>query len=264
MVEMEMTPRKLFNEESKSKISINKYYLINIHLTESTGKFLIKGKKFVYKVIESESYNSLLFNYNNGKLFNLEQKVFPHIVKIIEVDYRTLLCVTNNNYIFNLIIGLTEQNITIKEQKPLKIKSCSTEKSLSYKISNCNCPIIINKNRDLMIKGGFYNGKIEKTKIDYQNITNNIPKTENIILNNRSPITYIALSKDERNLICGCKNGTLIFYKIEQRKIKKLIQFYNHFDEIIYISICDKLDNCGSVSYDLRISFKKRKKKYII
>ena len=101
-----------------------------------------------------------------------------------------------------------------------------------------------------MIKGGFYNGKIEITKIDYQNITNNIPKTENIILNNRSPITYIALSKDERNLICGCKNGTLIFYKIEQRKIKKLIQFYNHFDEIIYISICDKLDICGSVSYD--------------
>ena len=250
MAEMGMTPRKLFNEESKSKISINKYYQINIHLSESTGKFLIKGNKFVYKVIESESYNSLLFNYNNGKLFNLEQKVFPHIVKIIEVDYRTLLCVTNNNYIFNLIIGLTEQNITIKEQKPLKIKSCSTEKSLSYKISNCNCPIIINKNRDLMIKGGFYNGKIEITKIDYQNITNNIPKTENIILNNRSPITYIALSKDERNLICGCKNGTLIFYKIEQRKIKKLIQFYNHFDEIIYISICDKLDICGSVSYD--------------
>ena len=236
MFEMGITPRQLFNSESKSKLSIQKYNQLNSYLIQSVGKNLINGKEFISKMFEISIYNSL---YDKAKT---EQKIFPKITEIIEVDYKTLCFITNNDYIFYITLNITETNLSIKEekQKLIKIKSFYSEYVLNYKISNSNCPIIINKNRDKIIKGGFYNGKIE---IIYLNETN-------VMINNTNPITYMALSKNEVYLICGSKNGSIIFFKFDEGKITKEKKLFAHTDEIIHISICDKLDICASSSLD--------------
>ena len=234
--EMGMTPRQLFNSESKSKLSIEKYNQLNTYLIQSEGKNLIDGNEFISKMFEISIYDSL---YDKGKT---EQKIYPKIAEIIEVDYKTLCFITNNDYIFYITLNITETNLSIKEekQKLSKIKSFFSEYVLNYKITNSNCPIIINKNRDKIIKGGFYNGKIEIIYL----------KESNLIINNTSPITYMAMTKNEVYLICGSKNGSITFFKFDEVKISKEKKLFAHTDEIIYISICDKLDICASTSLD--------------
>ena len=235
--EMGMTPRQLFNNESKNKLSIAKYKELNPYLNQSRGKKLIDGNQYNSKMFEISIYDSL---YEKGKN---EQKIYPKIIEIIEVDYKTLCFITNNDYIFYITLNITETNLLIKEekQKLIKIKSVFSEYVLNYKISNSNCPIIINKNRDKIIKAGFYNGKIEI----------NLLNDTSYIINNISPITSMAMTKNEVYLICGNKNGFIIFLKFDESKkiiIEKKI--LSHTDEIIHISICDKLDIFASTSLD--------------
>ena len=245
MVEMGMTPLKLFNEDSKKKLSIKEYYSYNNYLNQSKGLELTKGNKLIFIELYSKNYDSLVDLLKDKKI---KQNVFPKIEKITCNHCNSLLIYTNCNYYYEMKLNIVEGKININEEKIIKISNLNSHNyNINYKISKINCPPIIINNNEKIYKGGFYNGLIE---INILNLKEKKIKYDIYYENNGTPVTYMTKTNNNQLLFCGGKNGVISVYKILKEKIIKIKRIFYHSDEITYIYINDKLNVFASVSYD--------------
>jgi WD40 repeat protein len=117
-------------------------------------------------------------------------------------------------------------------------------------ISDIETPVIVFNNSQCLLKGGFWDGRLELNNLNLDTKEDPILLAQTIFNPDYSPIVVIEKAKSEKFLFCGTMNGNLISYKINQ----KLIEFKRSlclFDsEITSISINEKLNMFAVSSKD--------------
>lgn len=128
------------------------------------------------------------------------------------------------------------EDVVIEENKIYLIKNNSSKYSCSYIMSNLKkIPLIIYENCNYIIKGGFWDGRIELNSIN--NIQGNKTISKAIFYDYQIPIIIMRMSSDEKYLFCGTKVGLIIIFKVKGYELEKEKNIFKHSDEINDISI---------------------------
>ena len=138
----------------------------------------------------------------------------PRITKIKAINKNELRILTNCNYWFNVKLIRNENKYLIEESSLCELFNISSKYGCSYIMSNIQIPVIIFGNSKYIIKGGFWDGRIEinvinpDSKEEKDNINYSIHVEE-------GPVIFLEISKDENLLLCGTLYGYIIAYEIE-------------------------------------------------
>ena len=236
--EMGVTPYQIFESESKNKIKTNP----NITLDES--------KNLTFKTLNSVKLEELK-GKNNKK--DIEEQINQSFLKVIKMDFEEngkLKVFTNKNQIFSIKIEEDEINnnnkniLKLEESQVYKYNNNSTRYTCSYLLTNIDTPFISYSNNHIIIKGGFWDSRIE---VNIINLENKEEISLALFNPDYSPITTMEIAKSEKFLLCGTKDGTLLFYKLYERNIEYKKSLFLFDDEILSISINENL-NMFSVS----------------
>ena len=251
LVEIGVTPFQLFSNDSKQKIEKNTYFSKNTIFSSSKDCFLEECKSLRLVVIKSAKYNiinnNIYQNHKNTSNKEINQTIFQKISKISWMSHNSLKIFTNANYWYNLKYSLTNEIKIEEESNPLEIENNSNKYSASYLISSIQTPLIIYSNNKYILKGGFWDGRIELNSLIHG------PKEEpynTCIFTNCGPITCMAMSKNEHLLICGTKLGVIIIFEVFDKDIQIKKKIFLHSDEITSISINNTLNMFTSASKD--------------
>ena len=250
--EMGVTPFQIFESESKNKIKNNQ----NNTLDES--------KSINFKIINSTRFNQLKnkhyenHKYSNEALYKEEniKLSFLKIIKMIFVENEKLKIFTNKNKWWTIkiehdeITNTNNNQIKMEESNFYKYNNTSSRYACSYMISDIETPFVLFNDNQSIIKGGFWDGRLEINNLSFDNKED--PNSQgNIIFNpDYSPITTMEISKNEKFLLCGTRDGTLISYKIIEKNLEYKKSLYLFNDEIKSISINEKLNMFAVSSKD--------------
>ena len=253
LYETGITPSQIFEHETKSKSKNNRNVIT-----------LDEGKKLDFKLIKSNKFNTIKSkNYKNNELskdssYKKENVInsYLKISKIVALDNYIIRIFTNNGYCYDIKIEDDILHIINKfkivESSFFELKNYSIDYACSYIMSNIDIPIVVFNNNQSIIKGGFWDGRLE---INYilsiaKNININV-KSNTIFSPDFNPITTIEYSNKLRSFICGSINGILYVYLIDKEYDIKFIKGLNLFDnEITSISINDNLNMLSVSSKD--------------
>ena len=108
--------------------------------------------------------------------------------------------------------------------------------------------MIIYNNNKLVLKGGFWDGRIELNSIEPDSKENNISSI--IFPGYDKPIVCLEMSKDENLLLCGAKDGNIFAYEVNGKILTFKCALDSHTEEITSIFINDTLNMFASTSLD--------------
>ena len=249
LVEVGITPLQLFEDECKPRIEKNILLTKNPIYTFNKGIFFYESNNINIKYIKSAKYKRICehFYYNSNsssnKLYKLN--IYPKIVKIICINNDFIKLITNTNLYYSIKVSKIDEKLPSEESELCEIENQSSKFSPSYVISGIDIPIIIYGDNKYIIKGGFWDGRIE---------LNSIIQEEKfcfcIFPNDDDPVVVLEMSKDEKNLLCGTKKGFVIAYSINNNNFEIIDKLYCHNDEMTSISINDNLNMFASTSKD--------------
>jgi WD40 repeat protein len=118
----------------------------------------------------------------------------------------------------------------------------------SYQLSSIEVPIIIYNNNKIILKGGFWDGRIEINSLPSDSKEETISSM--VFSGYDHPIVCMKMTKDEKLLICGTKVGSVIVYNVNGYNLEINDIIYSHSDEITSISIDDNLNMFATSSID--------------
>ena len=251
LFEVGVTPFQLFDNESKQKTEKNTFFSKNNIYSNSKDNFLEECKSIHSICIKSNKYNIINNNlYQNSKNTTnkeLKQQISQKISQIIWLSHNNLRIFTNTNYWYNLKYNLMGEIKIEEESNPVEIENNSNKFAASYYISSIQIPIIIYGNNKYLIKGGFWDGRIEINSLI------NAPKEQpfsTCIFPNAGPILKMSMTKNEQFLICGTKLGVVLVFRVYDKIIQIKKRLFLHSDEITSISINDNLNMFATSSKD--------------
>ena len=187
---------------------------------------------------------------SENKKYILEPNNYDNIriIKMKQIEHNNLKVYTNTNQWYNIKYSPNSKDLSPEESNLNDIDNNSTKFANSYKINDSEFPLVIYDNWKYLLKGGFWDGRIEFNTL----ITEQKEETlNNTIFNNfGSCITIMEISKKENNLLCGTKEGLLLSYKINKMKIELKKNLYIHSEPIVSISINDTLNMFATSSKD--------------
>ena len=258
LVEVGVTPKQIFSSDSSARNDINK--------TLSKHPYSNSKGPFLSECIDLKSFNISMYKYHKIiQKLNADYKqnkdnyntIFPRLTIIKAINKNELKVITNCNYWFNVKFVRNENKYTIEESTLTELVNISSKYSPSYQMSNVIIPTIILGHNKFVIRGGFWDGRIE---VNYLNDSKD-PKDEKdnlyySINSGEGPVIVMEISKDENLLLCGTLNGCLIAYQIEFTNNNMSIQFnfllriYDHNSSINSICINDNLNMMATSSND--------------
>ena len=239
LVEVGVTPKQIFKNETKQrndKIMIKGNYL---YQTQKLSKITLVCQK--YEEIQKKLYT------NNTLNKDYIEQIFPKIIKIKWIGYNELLLLNNTNFITRLKFKKSSEKYIVDEKNILQVMNISSKFAPSYIISEQNQPIIFYNNNKYMIKGGFWDGRIEINTILLE--PKEIP-ISNYIYIKEGPVVVLEMTKDEKILLCGTKTGYLICFSVNGPSLHIEKKIYIHNDEITSININDNLNMFATSSLD--------------
>ena len=242
LYEMGVNPFQIFDTESKNKNKSNS----NITLDEGKNLIIkrIKSSKFDYlksKHYENNKYsNDIMYKEENNNLSCLK------ILKIVFLENDKIKIFTNKNQYYT--IKIEEDEIKNSNNSFLKIEESNINKYFSnsikyvcsYMVSNIDTPIIVFNNNQCVIKGGFWDGRLEYNILSSDNKNDHSIQMQIVFNPDQSPITTMKMTKNEKYLLCGTKDGILIIYKVE-KNVEYKKSYYLFDDEITSIAINENL-----------------------
>ena len=109
---------------------------------------------------------------------------------------------------------------------------------------------IINKRDNFILKGGFWDNRIEYNSIPSSSKVESVFKI--YYVSNTGPICIMTFSEEENIIICGTKLGEILYYKDinKNTNFEEPIYISSHSDEITSISINETLHLCATASLD--------------
>ena len=246
LFEVGVTPIQLLTSESRQKNDINQI-LAKSPYNNSKGAFLCESTELKCLKITMYKYQKLIKKINNDYKPNNDNNILPRIIKMKALPKNELRIFTNCNYWFNLKFGKNENKNAIEESSLIELINISSKYAPSYLISTIQTPIIVFGNNKFIIKGGFWDGRIEI------NVINSDLKEEKDSINysiytEDGPIIVMTINKEENLLLCGTLYGCIIVYQIEYLNNNTNIQLnlmnkiFDHINSINSISINDNLN----------------------
>ena len=249
LVEVGMTPLKLFNIECKPRIEKNLLLSQSQIYSKNKGVFLYESSKINIKYIKSAKYKRICdhFYYNTNSSNNKDYKmnIYPKIAKIIYTNNDFIKLITNTNLYYSLNITKLDEKLPSEESELCEIENQSSKFSPSYLISGIHTPIIVYSNNKFMLKGGFWDGRVE-----INSITPEEKVSDCFFPNEDDPVVVMEMSKNEKYLLCGTKKGFIIVYSVNKNNFKIIDKLFYHNEEITSISINDNLNMFASSSKD--------------
>ena len=238
LVEVGITPRQIFKKETSQRNE----------RASRKWKYLYESKKlFMFSIIipkyDNISKNIIKTNNKENNNYN-----FPKITKIKYIGINEVLLINELNIVNKIKFKNTADKFIIEEKEYFQISNVSSEYSPSFIISSVNCPIILYNNNKYMIKGGFWDGRLEINSLTMDLKDKSYLK--NIIYVKEGPIIIMEMTEDEKILICGTKTGYLICFSVNGLFLNIIKKIYYHFDEITSININDNLNMFSSSSLD--------------
>ena len=242
--EMGVTPFQIFESESKNKMKNN----LNNTLDES--------KNITFKTMNLTKFKSLKNKeYENSKEDNIILS-YLKIAKIISIENEKLKIFTNKNHWSTIKIEPDEINnsnnntLKIEESNFNNYFNNSTKYACSHLISDREIPIIVYNDNQNIIKGGFWDGRLELNITNIDNREDQLIQSQTIFNPDYSPIITMEMPKNEKYLLCGTKDGILFSYKLNEKTIEHKKSLYLFDDEIISISINETLNMFAVSSKD--------------
>ena len=258
LVEVGVTPIQIFSSESKAKIDL-KEILAKAPHSNSKELFLWECKELGCFKISMYKYHKIIQKLiNDYKQYkDSDSLILPRIIKIKAISKNEYRIFTNCNFWYSIKIIKNENKYTIEESSLSELTNISSKFAPSYQMSNIQTPIVVFGNNKFIIRGGFWDGRLE---INVLNLDAKEEK-DNInfcIHNQEGPVVTMEISKNEDLLICGTIYGCIVAYhiqyinnssNIELNLIKKL---YDHNSSINSISINSRLNifaTCANEDY---------------
>ena len=256
LFEMGATPKLLFKNDLKAKLDRNTLFNKGAN---SNLKFLDESKSLEKNKIKIKKFSKIK-NNNNIQI--------TQIKKIKNEKGKIMIFIDTNQY-FKMKTKpeknkkekkekenkenkeIKENIFKMKEKNDIKnIENISTLYTSNYQINSLKeIPIIIYHDNKIIIKGGFWDGRLELNSF----LSDNKEKIKSLVLypgNIYQPIICMKMSLDEKILICGCLDGTLIIMDVNEDSL--LINKYinHHTEEITSIEIDDNLNMFATSSLD--------------
>ena len=251
--EMGVTPFQIFESESKIKTKNNSNNIITLD----------ESKKLTFKTIKSNRFNALKNKkYENNKLSNdpsykEENLNISHlkIVKISCMENEKIKIFTNENqwYVIKIVEDEIYSNndiLKIEESNYYKFQNNSNKYACSYFISNIETPIIVFNDNQKILKSGFWDGRLELNNLNLETKEDPCILVQTYFNPDYSPIITMEISKSEKIILCGTKDGVLLSYKINGKTIEYKKSLYLFDDEILSISINENLNMFAVSSKD--------------
>ena len=238
LVEVGITPKQIFKKETfqRNERASRKWK----YLYESKQLFMLSIVIPEYEDISKKAYK--LINKENNK-FN-----FPKIIKLKCIGFNEILLINEINYVNKIRLKNTADKIIIEEKEYFQIPNISSEYMPSFNISSINFPIILYNKNKYMIKGGFWDGRIEINSLIIDSKEKSYAK--NILYTEEGPIIVMQMTTDEKMLICGTKTGNIICFSVNGLSLNIIKKLYYHSDEITSININDNLNMFATSSLD--------------
>jgi len=248
LVEVGVTPLQIFSSESKPRNDMNQIL--------AKGPYSNSKELFLWECNELGGFKISMYKYHKiiQKLINdykqykdSDNLILPRIIKIKAINKNEIRIFTNCNFWFNIKIIKNENKYIIEESALCELNNISSKFAPSYQISNIQTPIVVFGNNKFIIRGGFWDGRLEI------NVLNPEAKEEkdNInfcIHNQEGPVITMEISKNEDLLICGTIYGCIVAYQIEyinnnsNIKLNLIKKLYDHNSSINSISINNNLN----------------------
>lgn len=214
------------------------------------GYYLYEGQKLYKYTLSLLKYRDIIKEYYKNR--GHEEKIFPKILKIKWIGLHELLLVYNFNYITRFKFKKTsekEEKFNLEEKSIVQANNISSKYASSYLMSQQNPPIIIYNKNKYMIKGGFWDGRLEINSIIID------PKEKEKYFSNKiyikeGPIVAMEMTKDEKILLCGTKIGYIICFSVEGPNLEIKNKIFLHKEEITSININDNLNMFATSSLD--------------
>ena len=238
LVEVGVTPKQIFKDHSKQK---------NTEKLVTKGNYLYQKQKTLKICVinlKEDLIKKLYTNKNINKEY--EEQVYPKIIKIKWVGLNELLIINNSNYLTKIKIKKMSEKCAFEEKNIIQAMNISSKYAPSYLISEKNPPIIFYDNNKYMIKGGFWDGRLEINSLS----TNKEKYLSSFIYIKEGPIVVMEMTKDEKILLCGTKIGFLICFSVNGPSLKIENKIYIHNDEITSININENLNMFVTSSLD--------------
>ncbi len=185
----------------------------------------------------------------NEKPYNEE---IINIKLVNNIDNNILKVFTKTNNWYDIQFSIEKQKIINNYLKIQPYQNNSSIYDSSYRISSLKSnTFIVYGNSKYIIKGGFWDGRMELNSIPKEKKDQKEPPISKCIFSQYSkPIIVMELSDDEKYLICGTTNGLIYIYNINGPDIQKKGNILLHSEEITSISINTNLNMLASVSKD--------------
>ena len=246
LYETGVTPRLLFKIDSKPRLEKSVY---TQKISNSNLNFLEESLILDRTNLSMKNYNLLSSIYEK----DLKRKIVPKITKIQLINNENVKIFSNTNHYYNFKTkkerkDKKEDKKVNDEKKIYNIENTSSLFAANYQISSIEHPIIIYNNNKLMIKGGFWDGRLEINSLQSELKEENI---SSMIFNDYDqPIVCMNMTEDENLLLCGTNEGAIIAYDVKEKNVKVKDIIYSHSDEITSISISDNLNMFATSSVD--------------
>ena len=243
LCEVGVTPKQIFKNDSKPKNEKNEF----------KGKFLYESTQLSMFGVICKKYDELIKKLYVNKSINKEYEeiIFPKIIKIKWIGVNELLLINNLNYVTRLKFKKIseKEKYSIDEKNIVQAMNISSKFTPSYLMSKISPPIIFYNKNKYMLKGGFWDGRLEINTIIID-LKEKEKHFSNYIFINEGPIICMEMTKKEKILLCGTKTGYLICFSVKGPNLKLIKKIYYHSDEITSININDNLNMFATSSLD--------------
>ena len=244
--EMGVTPFQIFESETKSKTKYNSNNNILITLDET--------KIIEVKFINSNKFNILKNKYYENSKYSTDPEYkeenkklsFLKTSKITSIEDLKIKIFTNKGHWYEIKIeeefDNNSKSLKITESTYYKFQNNSNKYACSYKISDIDGPIITYNNNQSIMKGGFWDGRIEINNFNLERSNDITLQVQTIFNPDLSPITSIDYNEKEKLFFCGSIDGNLYIYRIIDYKIEFIKGLYLFNEEITSISVNENLN----------------------
>ena len=254
LIEIGVTPYKILFIDSKARIDKNTFLQKNAAYSCSKGNILCDCKNLDYINLESRNFKNLILNNlkkekkkNNKEM--KEVKIYPKILKIKYIDDETLRMFLNTNQWYDIKYFINNKEVSSNDLEFHSFKNNSSLYAASYQISSLNTePFIVYGKSKYIIKGGFWDGRLEFNSLPTEQKEQ--PISSCIFPPYGKPIVVMEMSEDEKYLMCGSNSGLLSIFNVDGEKININNNLFLHSDEITSISINNNLNMFATVSKD--------------
>ena len=256
LIEIGVTPLQIFSTDTKPQFDKKKTLENSPLYLNSKGNFIYESKNLTCKIMKSNNFNNIKKKlYENDKCSQNKQYALDkndygniRIIKMTQIEHNNIKVYTSTNQWYNIKYSPNSKDLSPEESNINDIENNSSKFANSYKINDEEFPIIIYDNWKYLLKGGFWDGRIEFNTLMAEQKEDII---NNTIFNNfGSCITIMEMSKKENYLLCGTKEGLLLSYKIDKANIELQNNYFIHSEPIVSISINDTLNMFATSSKD--------------